>query len=351
MDLLFSFSLVGIVFLVVLLGLIPCYFFNSVIVVRQNEAVIIETFGKFKRIQNTGVTFIIPFIQNVRYVYWLFRNMEEDTFDGIDDFRIPTNELRYDPKPIACTTADNLPINVDLVVSFSVSGVTAAAYMNFDPLMRMEDDIHAYIYELVRTFELNAITPVKLNESINLRELNLRFKETGMHVSRIFVQTINLPGQCGTLLHKIAEETLQQKAHIDKINFEREMSIAQKKSKLEEIRAQQEIESAQLTYQTKINAEKANAQMELNRMAIQMEKERSAMLSEFPDLLPLYELQERNKSYEKLAQAGQGKKVIVLPLEGLSGNGITSLPIARELLNDRVRTRSPRRPKSTDKAN
>lgn len=337
------------IIVVVAIIILVTFLDKCLLIVKQNEAVVIENLGKFNRLQHSGVTFLIPFYQNAREVYWRFRNAESGTFIGITGHKIPLNELRFDPEPLSCVTADNFQIDVDLVVSFNVNAVVAAAYMSSDPLSRMEDDIEACVYELIRTFQLETITPAIITNAINLNQLNARFKDTGLVVTRVFVQSITLPEGSEKLLLKIAEETLEQKANIKKIEFERSMTIAQQQSKLEELRGKQELEMAQLKHQNQIETEKAVAQKALNRLVLDIERERSSMMSEYPELLPYYELQEHTKALTALGQSGSGKKVIVLPLEGM--NGMASLPVVRELLADRPRTRSPRRPRPSDKPN
>lgn len=80
----------------------------SIKFVRPVEKGLVETFGKFSRIAEPGLNFVIPFIQRM--------------------IRVNTTEIRVDVEPQNIITQDKLNATVDAVVYFRIEDVRKAIY-------------------------------------------------------------------------------------------------------------------------------------------------------------------------------------------------------------------------------
>ncbi len=93
----------------VLIVLAVIFAYKSIKVVPQQTAWIIERLGKFNRVLNPGLNFIIPFIDRVAYKHSL-------------------KEIPLDTPSQVCITRDNTQLSVDGVLFFQVTDPMRASY-------------------------------------------------------------------------------------------------------------------------------------------------------------------------------------------------------------------------------
>ena len=85
------------------------YAIQAVKVVPQQNAWVVERFGKFKAVLNPGLNFIIPFIDKIAYKHSL-------------------KEIPLDTPSQVCITKDNTQLSVDGVLYFQVTNPQRASY-------------------------------------------------------------------------------------------------------------------------------------------------------------------------------------------------------------------------------
>ncbi|MDE5831709.1 MAG: SPFH domain-containing protein [Desulfovibrio sp.] len=119
--------------LYVFLGILALVFliicvFKGVYIVRQQTARIVERLGKFKRVLQPGLHFVIPFIDRVSQPISL---------------RIVQLDIKVDTK-----TEDNVFVKVPVAVQYQVNpdNVREAYYKLEDP----EEQIESYVFDIVR---------------------------------------------------------------------------------------------------------------------------------------------------------------------------------------------------------
>ena len=84
-------------------------FFKMIKIVPEQEAYIIETFGKYKRTLGSGLHIVIPFIQRIAYRQML-------------------KEEVIDVEPQVCITNDNVQVTVDGILYLKVVDPAKASY-------------------------------------------------------------------------------------------------------------------------------------------------------------------------------------------------------------------------------
>ena len=104
--------------------------FCGVVMVGAKEAVIVERLGMYHRTLESGLHWIWPFFENVRYVSWSYTE-ESFSVTHIRHFRgykIDLREQVFDPPPFEICTRDMLQMHMDVVVWYTIHDAKKAVY-------------------------------------------------------------------------------------------------------------------------------------------------------------------------------------------------------------------------------
>lgn len=167
--------MMGSTFAVMVLGfLIIIIIFRSIYVIRQYQRGLVETWGKYTRTADPGLTLVFPLIQSIRYV----------------DMR----ETVLDVAPQTVITSDNATLTVDAVIYFEVT----------DPFRNVYNvtDFRLAATKLAQTNLRNIIGEMQIDEALVSRErINAQLRQImddatdkwGVRVSRVELQSIEPP--------------------------------------------------------------------------------------------------------------------------------------------------------------
>src|SRR3989440_12801442 len=108
-------AIVAIVVVVILL----VAFARTVRIVPQAKAGIVERFGRYSRTLNPGLTILVPFV---------------DRLKPLIDLR--EQVVSFPPQPVI--TSDNLVVQIDTVLYFTVNDAKSATYEVANPLQAIE---------------------------------------------------------------------------------------------------------------------------------------------------------------------------------------------------------------------
>lgn len=164
----------------VIMALIVVAFFamvligRSVYIIHQYQRGVVETFGKYSHIANSGPALLFPFVQSMTYV----------------DMR----ETVLDVAPQTVITSDNATLTVDAVIYFQVT----------DPFRNVYNvqDFRLAAVKLAQTNLRNIIGALNLDEALVSRErINAQLRQVmddatdswGVRVTRVELQTIEPP--------------------------------------------------------------------------------------------------------------------------------------------------------------
>ena len=134
----------GLVVAFVLLVVAVIYAVNSVKVVPQQTAWVIERLGKFHKVLNPGLNFIIPFIDKVAYKHSL-------------------KEIPLDTPSQVCITRDNTQLSVDGILYFQVTDPKLASYGTSNYIIA--------VTQLAQTTLRSVIGKMVLDETFEERDL------------------------------------------------------------------------------------------------------------------------------------------------------------------------------------
>ncbi len=147
---------------------------KSVFIVQQHQRGMVETFGKFSRLADPGLTFILPFVQTIR----------------LKDMR----ETVLDVTPQEVITKDNTVVTVDAIVYFEVTDPFRNQYNVADFRMASVKLAQTNLRNLVGDMELDAVLTSREVVNVKLREiLDDATDKWGVRVTRVELQTVEPP--------------------------------------------------------------------------------------------------------------------------------------------------------------
>ena len=134
----------GLVVAIVLIVIALIFAFKSINVIPQQTAWVIERLGKFHKVLNPGLNFIIPFIDKVAYKHSL-------------------KEIPLDTPSQICITRDNTQLSVDGILYFQVTDPKLASYGTSNYIIA--------VTQLAQTTLRSVIGKMVLDETFEERDL------------------------------------------------------------------------------------------------------------------------------------------------------------------------------------
>ena len=134
-------------------------------VVKQAETIVIERFGKFDRILQSGLNFIIPVMDRPRPIHQRIFRKDTDGNVNVMDINSATIDLReqvYHFAKVNVITKDNENIQITAGLFFQICDVRAVVY----EIANLPDAIE----ELYMTSLRNVVGKMDLNECLASRE-------------------------------------------------------------------------------------------------------------------------------------------------------------------------------------
>lgn len=194
------------VVLVPIIILLLVYFATAIKIVRPYEKGIIERFGKYQRTYESGLHFILPFIDRLTKV-----DMRENVVD------VPPQEV---------ITKDNVVVTVDAVVYYEAT----------DPVKLMYNVANFYMAatKLAQTNLRNVIGEMQLDESLTSREkINAALRQIlddatdkwGVRVVRVELQRIEPPVDVTEAMHRQMKAERTRRALILEADGDKQAAI------------------------------------------------------------------------------------------------------------------------------
>ena len=233
---------------VFVLALAVIFAIKSIKVIPQQHAWVIERFGKFNKVLNPGLNFIIPFIDRVAYKHSL-------------------KEVPLDTPSQICITRDNTQLSVDGVLFFQVTDPERASYGTSNYLVAItqlaQTTLRSVIgrMELDKTFEerdvinnqvVAAIDEAALNWGVKVLRYEIKDLTPPAVILQAMQQQITAERQKRAV---IAESEGKKQEQINLANGAREAAIAKSEGE-----KQSEINVAEGRAQATLTIAKATAE-------------------------------------------------------------------------------------------
>lgn len=169
-----GFNLGGLIGIVIVI-LILAYLATRIRIVQQATCLVVERLGNFNRVCNSGVHFLLPFVDRI-----------------VRKLSLKEQVIDFPPQPVI--TKDNVTIQIDTVIFFQVTDPQRYAYGVNNPLNALEN--------LTATTLRNIIGDLELDESLTSRDtINARMRTIldeasdpwGVKVNRVELKNILPP--------------------------------------------------------------------------------------------------------------------------------------------------------------
>ena len=210
----------------IIIGIIAFIGYKSIKIVNQSEIYIIERLGKYHKTASAGLTIIVPFIDNVRAVISLKKQI-------------------MDIPPQAVITADNVTIAIDTVVFYQITNPEMAVYEI--------QSLKAGIENLAVSSMRDVIGKMELDETFSSRDainnrLRLVLDEAtdpwGCKIEKVEIKEIKIPKELQESMEKQMNAERTKRAVQLEAEGQRQASITiaegQKESAILEAEAKKE---------------------------------------------------------------------------------------------------------------
>lgn len=306
----------GLIFIFIFIVIVA---FSCIRIIRQSTIGIIERLGSFHKKAETGVNFLVPFIDKIKAVV----DLRERVID-------------FPPQPVI--TKDNVTMQIDTIVYFKVTDPVFYVYEIANPISAIEN--------LTATTLRNIIGELDLDETLTSRDIiNSKLRSIldeatdkwGIKVNRVELKNINPPRDIQDAMEKQMRAERQRRESILRAEGEKGAAILQAEGQKEAaiLNAEAEKESNIRRAEGEKESQKLRAQGEAEAiLTIQTAKAEGmkrillAMKESQPDESVL-----AIRSMEALEKIAEGKSSkLILPSEAISLLG--SIKGIKEVLTD-----------------
>lgn len=198
----------GLIVIIVLAVLVFIILVSSIRIVRQSTAVIVERLGKFHRLLNTGIHFIIPFI------------------DRSVGGPISLKERVADFAPQPVITKDNVTMQIDTVVYYQVTDAKLFTYGVESPIRAIENLTATTLRNLVGELELDGTLTSR--DTVNSKMRIILDEATdpwGIKINRVELKNILPPKDIQQAMEKQMRAERERREAILKAEGEKRSNI------------------------------------------------------------------------------------------------------------------------------
>ena len=303
--------LLAIVALFVVSGILMC-----VKVVKEAQCMVIEKFGKFNRILESGLNIIVPVMDSPRAMAWRYKKVDISGVEYVmttPQTIIDLREQVFDFAKQNVITRDNVTIEIDAMLYFQITDVKAAVYK----IANLPDAIE----KLCKTSLRNVVGKLTLDECLTSRDkINSELLQVmddatdkwGVKVNRVELKDITPPMDIQQAMEKQMRAERDRRAAILTAEGEKQSAILQAEGVRESQIKRAEGEKQALVLEATGQAEARIKVADAERNAIQLIQECLANTGSDP---AQYLIAIRYLESLKEMTSGKDNKVVYVPYE------------------------------------
>ena len=303
--------LLAIVALFVISGILMC-----VKVVKQAQVMVIEKFGRFNRILESGLNIIVPVMDSPRAMQWRYKKVDISGVEYVmttPQTIIDLREQVFDFAKQNVITRDNVTIEIDAMLYFQITDVKKAVY----EIANLPDAIE----KLCKTSLRNVVGKLTLDECLTSRDkINSELLQVmddatdkwGVKVNRVELKDITPPLDIQQAMEKQMRAERDRRAAILTAEGEKQAAILQAEGVRESQIKRAEGEKQALVLEATGQAEARIKVADAERNAIQLVQEGLANTGSNP---AQYLIAIRYLESLKEMTSGKDNKVIYVPYE------------------------------------
>eukprot|EP00698_Gefionella_okellyi_P011928 TRINITY_DN3184_c0_g1_i1.p1 TRINITY_DN3184_c0_g1~~TRINITY_DN3184_c0_g1_i1.p1 ORF type:complete len:358 (+),score=51.99 TRINITY_DN3184_c0_g1_i1:34-1107(+) len=178
-------SIGGFIFLIIMLLFIRA----GTYIVHQAEGIVVERFGRFHRVLNSGINFIIPFVDRPRAFSWLVASVGID--GKIHDepqtgYRIDLRESMFNFLKQEVYTKDTVLMDVNALMYYRIFDIKKAIYEVDDLQAALSNTAQTQLKEVFGNMTFSEALRSQTDINVHLqREFSKLFAGWGIHVERM----------------------------------------------------------------------------------------------------------------------------------------------------------------------
>ena len=305
----------GALFLIGIVIFILIVLISRIRIVQQAEVCVIERFGVYQKSWQSGVHFLVPFLDRVAK-------------------RVSVKEQVADFKPQPVITKDNVTMQIDTVVFFQITDAKQFAYGVERPLSAIENLTATTLRNIIGELELDATLTSR--DTINTKITAILDEATdrwGIKVNRVELKNILPPREIQDSMEKQMKAEREKRAKVTSAEAEKAYAVlvaeGERESKILRAQADKEAEILRAEAEKQAMVLRADAVRQQKILEAQGEAESIQMVQQAlaESLVKLNEANPNQqvialKSLEALAKVADGKSTkIIIPseIQGLAG--------------------------------
>jgi len=216
-------------FLLVLFALAVIVVVKGILIVQQAEEVVIERFGKFARILEPGLNFIVPFWEAPRGIRTRVsvRGLDGQMYSQKQvSTKIDKRETVYDFPRQNVITKDNVSITINALLYFQIFDSERAVYAIADLPEAIEKLTQTTLRNLVGQLELQEtlVSRDKINGELKTI-LDEATNKWGVKVNRVELQDIIPPADIQNAMDKQMKAEREKRAMVHEAEGQKEAAI------------------------------------------------------------------------------------------------------------------------------
>jgi regulator of protease activity HflC (stomatin/prohibitin superfamily) len=176
--------MVGLIVAAVVVVFLVIMFARTIRIVPQARAGIVERLGRYSRTLSPGLALLMPFV---------------DRLKPLIDLR--EQVVSFPPQPVI--TSDNLVVQIDTVLYFTVNDPKSATYEIANPLQAIEQITVTTLRNVIGSLTLEAALTSRDHINANLRGvLDEATGKWGIRINRVEIKSIDPPGTIQEAMEK-----------------------------------------------------------------------------------------------------------------------------------------------------
>ena len=289
---------VGIVIVIAILAII------NIKIVPQSKAYVIERLGKYHKTWDTGLRFLIPFIDKIA--------KEVSLKEQVADFP---------PQPVI--TKDNVTMQIDTVVFFQITDPKLYAYGVESPIAAIENLTATTLRNIIGDLELDHTLTSR--DTINAKIRSILDEATdpwGIKINRVELKNIKPPAEIQDAMEKQMKAERQRREAILRAEGEKSSNIlvaeGKKESQILEAEAEKAAAILRAEAEKEARIKRAEAEAEAILKINQAQAESIRLINEAAPNAEYMTLK-KLEAYEKAADGKATKIIIPSDLQGIVG--------------------------------
>jgi regulator of protease activity HflC (stomatin/prohibitin superfamily) len=203
--------------------LVALIMFKGFFMVAQGQAAVIERFGKFHRVVNSGLHVRIPFLDTFRIVGYINRPEYRKDFGS---YRIDLREQIFDISKQHVITRDNVPVDVDTIIYYRITEPEKTIYGITDLPKAIEQLALTHVRNEFGRMDLDISLGSRTDLNANLMKgMNEATSKWGVQIQRVEVQEIIPPPDLKDTMEKQMVAERDRRAKVLSAQAEKESMV------------------------------------------------------------------------------------------------------------------------------